>query len=257
MDAAERHVRVRIDLAYDGGGFHGFAAQAEDVRTVEGVLAAAVATLAGGPVELAVAGRTDKGVHARHQVVHADVPADCRLVGDVERARGALDGMCGPEIAVWRVRVVDEGFHARFSATERRYRYRLCDAVALDPLERHATWHVGPPRLDEAAMEAGGAHLLGEHDFASFCRRAGEQHLTRRIDELRVRRQPHGIVEVTLAGPAFCHQMVRSIVGCLLRVGRGHRDPDWAAEVLAARDRQAVGQVAPPRGLVLTGVRYG
>lgn len=245
---------MRIDLAYDGSGFHGFAAQ-PDRRTVEGELTAALARLA-GPVEVTVAGRTDAGVHARGQTVHVDVPAEARLLRDLSAARTALDRMLGPEIAVWRVRVVPRTFDARFSATQRRYRYRYGDRAALDPLERYSCWHVGPPALDVAAMHAGGQHLVGEHDFASFCRRRGDQHLVRRIDELSVRRGRGGIVELRVAGPAFCHQMVRSIAGCLLPVGRGTRAPSWVAEALAARDRQAIGQVAPPHGLVLDRVRY-
>lgn len=247
--------RVRVDLAYDGTGFRGYARQ-RGQRTVQGVLEEALAKLCGGPVETTVSGRTDAGVHATAQVVTFDVPAGARLLADLDRARDALDKMCGPEITVWRVRVVAGGFDARFSASQRRYRYRLCDTPAMDPLERHRTWHVGPPRLDVAAMEAGGAHLLGEHDFSSFCRRRADEHLNRRIDLLTVRRRAHGLVVVAVAGPAFCHQMVRSIVGCLVRVGRGQQPPDWVGEVLAARDRAAVGHVAPPHGLTLVGVSF-
>ncbi len=258
-DSGHGQVRLRIDLAYDGSAFRGFAAQPR-LRTVEGVLADAVAKLAGSPIELTVAGRTDKGVHAASQTVHVDVPLDSRIGRAPEQARSALDGMCGPEIAIWRVRRVPATFDARFSANQRRYRYNLCDAEAMDPRWRHDTWHVGPPRLDTDAMHRGGSHLLGEHDFASFCRQpspANPRHLVRRVDRLEVRRRPHGHVEVAIAGPAFCHQMVRSVVGCLLRVGRGQRDSGWVRDVLGARDRQAVGQVAPPRGLVLVGVSYG
>ena len=154
------------------------------------------------------------------------------------------------------MRRVPASFDARFSATQRRYRYRICDADAMAPLWRHDTWHLGPPRLDVEAMDAGGRHLLGEHDFSSFCRRSGDQHLVRRIDQLAVRRERAGLVVVSVAGKAFCHQMVRSVVGCLVAVGRGRRRPDWVAEVLAARDRQAVGQVAPPHGLTLVGVSF-
>ena len=257
MSAPETTVRVRVDLAYDGGGFRGWARQRDTaVRTVQAVVDDALATLAQAPVDTTVAGRTDAGVHADRQVVHCDVPAGCRLVADLERAREALDALCGPEITVWRVRRVPRAFDARFSARQRRYRYRICDAVALHPLERHRTWHAGLPRLDTQAMRAGGHHLVGEHDFSSFCRRAGDQHLVRRIDELAVRRRSAGLVTVDVAGKAFCHQMVRSIVGALVRVGRARRDPHWVAEVLAARDRQAVGDIAPPHGLTLSGVVY-
>lgn len=251
-------VRVRVDLAYDGSGFRGWARQKGDpVRTVQQVVEDALATLAGAPVETTVAGRTDAGVHAEHQVLHCDVPEGCRLVADVDRAREALDALCGPEVAVWRVRRVPRTFDARFSARSRRYRYRLCDGVAVSPLERHRTWHVKPPRLAAERMHEGGQHLVGEHDFSSFCRRAGDQHLVRRIDRLAVRRRSAALITVDVAGKAFCHQMVRSVVGCLTAIGRAARPPEWAAEVLAARDRQAVGEIAPPHGLTLVAVSYG
>jgi tRNA pseudouridine38-40 synthase len=223
---------------------------------VQGVLEEALATLAGEPVATVCAGRTDAGVHATAQVVHCDVPAGARLLADLERTRNALEKLCGPEVTVWRVRRVPASFDARFSATQRRYRYRLCDAPAMSPLWRHDTWHVGPPVLDVEAMQAGGAHLLGEHDFSSFCRRAADQHLTRRIDLLEVRRGSGGLVVLRVEGKAFCHQMVRSVTGCLVRVGQGTRPPEWVAEALAARDRHAVGQIAPPHGLTLTGVSF-
>lgn len=254
MDADR--IRVRIDLAYDGRPFHGFARQV-DQPTVQGTLEAALTKVARDtPVTTVGAGRTDAGVHAEHQVVHADLPADLPLLSDLDRLRRALDVTCGPAITVWRVRRVPATFDARFSATLRRYRYLLCDAPGVSPLRRHEVWHVGPPSLDTDAMELGGSHLVGEHDFSSFCRRHGDQHLVRRVSRLVVRRRPRGIVEVAVEGPAFCHQMVRSIVGCLLTVGRGRRPPDWVAEARDARDRQAVGGVAPPHGLVLRAVRY-
>lgn len=248
-------VRLRIDLAYDGGGFRGFARQPDQV-TVQGVLEDALARLAGTAVATVGAGRTDAGVHATAQTVHVDAPGDSRLVRDLDRARSALDAMCGPQITIWRVRRVPASFDARFSATQRRYRYRLCDRDAMAPLWRHDTWHVGGPTLDTDAMHAGAQALVGEHDFSSFCRRRGDQHLIRRIDSVRVHRVRTGLVAVDLAGRAFCHQMVRSVAGCLLAVGRGRRPPAWTADVLAARDRLAVGQVAPPHGLTLTSVRY-
>ncbi|MGH8901892.1 MAG: tRNA pseudouridine(38-40) synthase TruA [Egibacteraceae bacterium] len=248
-------VRIRVDLAYDGAGFAGFARQPGQ-RTVQGVLEDALAKLAGVPVEVTVAGRTDRGVHATAQTVHCDIPAGARLLYDLDRARAALDAICSPDIGVWRVRRVPSTFDARFSATQRRYRYRICDAAAMSPLWRHDTWHLGPPALEADAMEAAGRHLLGEHDFSSFCRRRGDGALVRRIDRLTVRRERAGLVIVAIAGKAFCHQMVRSVTGCLVAVGRGKRPPDWVADVLAARDRQAVGHVAPPHGLTLVGVSY-
>jgi tRNA pseudouridine38-40 synthase len=249
-------VRIRVDLAYDGTAFRGFARQA-DQHTVQGTLEGALSRLCGDvAVETTVSGRTDAGVHAAVQVVHCDVPEGARLLGDLDRARSALDAMCGPEIAVWSVEVAPTDFDARFSATQRRYRYRICDAVAASPLRRADTWHLGPPALDADAMDLGGRHLVGEHDFSSFCRRQGDQHLVRRIDRLAVRRVGGDLVTVEVDGKAFCHQMVRSVTGCLVAVGRGDRAPGWVADVLAARDRQAVGRVAPPHGLTLVGVSF-
>ncbi len=256
-DVAHSHdvVRVRIDLAYDGAGFRGFARQ-PDQHTVQGVLETALARLTGAVTPTVCAGRTDAGVHATRQTVHLDAPRDCRLISDLTRARAALDAMCGPTVTIWSIRRVPASFDARFSATLRRYRYRLCDREAMAPLWRHDTWHIGGPPLAVDAMHAGAQSLTGEHDFSSFCRRRGDQHLIRRIDTLAVRRLRAGLVVIDLAGPAFCHQMVRSITGCLVAVGRQRRPASWTRDVLAARDRQAVGQVAPPHGLTLTGVSY-
>lgn len=223
---------------------------------MQGLLEAGLARLCGDEVLTVGAGRTDAGVHALAQVVTADVDEGARLLGDPQRGRAALDALCGPQITVWRVRQVSEDFDARFSATARRYAYRLCDADAAPPLWRHDTWQVGAPTLNEAAMHAGAQSLVGEHDFSSFCRRRDDQHLIRRIDEVAVRRSQPTLLTVEVQGRAFCHQMVRSVVGCLLRVGREQRAPEWVGEVLAARDRAAVGQVAPPHGLTLTGVAY-
>jgi tRNA pseudouridine38-40 synthase len=248
--------RLRIDLAYDGGGFHGFARQ-PDTRTVQGVLEDALwrcwRRKQDEPVTTTVAGRTDAGVHAECQTVHVDAPP-----GDIDtaRLRRALDRLCGHEITIWDVRTVPDDFDARFDAVRRRYRYRLCDDDAMDPHWRHTTWHVGPPPLDVDAMTTGGRQLLGEHDFSSFCRRSGDQHLRRRLDVLEVERTADGAVAVQVHGPAFCHQMVRSIVGCLVPVGRGRRAPDEVGRILRTRDRAAVGQVAPPHGLTLVGVDY-
>ena len=248
-------VRLRIALAYDGGDFSGFARQ-PDRRTVQGVLEAALARLSGAAVTTVGAGRTDAGVHADLQVVHADVPAGSRIVADLDRARGALDAICGPALTIWEVQHAPASFDARFSAIRRSYRYRICDDDPLPPLWRHHTWHVKTPRLDVGAMQAGGQVLIGEHDFSSFCRRRDDQHLTRRVDAIAVSRRAGNLVIVEVSAKAFCHQMVRSITGCLYTVGRGRRSPEWVADVLTAKDRQAVGQMAPPHGLTLIGVSY-
>jgi tRNA pseudouridine38-40 synthase len=248
-------MRLRIDLAYEGTGFRGFARQ-PDQRTVQGVLEDALLLFFGVPVTTTGAGRTDAGVHASGQVVHCDLPPEARNTGDLVRARGALDHLCGQDVTIWRVRRVSGSFDARFSATQRRYRYRLCDAVAMDPLWRVRTWHVGPPALDVEVMEVAAQHLLGEHVFASFCRKREGDALVRRIDRIAVRRGAGGLVVVGVDGASFCHQMVRSVVGTLVEVGAGRHPSGWVRGVLAAQDRSAAGAVAPPHGLTLTHVRY-
>jgi len=221
---------------------------------VQGLLEGALARLAGEPIVTTVAGRTDAGVHAVGQVVSCDVPLEA--FADPGRVRQALDRLCGPEVTVWAVKIVDAAFDARFSALQRRYVYRLCDAQAMPPLWRHDTWHAGAPPLDVEAMNQGALALMGEHDFSSFCRRAGDEHLVRRIDRLDVHRAQPDLVLVEVDGPAFCHQMVRSIVGCLRVVGTGRRPPASIAQALAARDRAAAGPLAPPHGLTLLAVDY-
>jgi tRNA pseudouridine38-40 synthase len=251
-------VRLRIDLAYDGEPFAGFARQ-PDQHTVQGTLEGALSRLTGESVTSTCAGRTDRGVHALAQVVHVDLDPSAarvaRALADLGAFAERLDHLVGRAITVWRARVVPADFDARFSATARAYRYRLVDAPRLAPLERHDRWHVAAP-LSVPRMRAAAAHLLGEHDFASFCRKAPGRTTTRRLDTVTVARHG-GLVEVALAGPAFCHQQVRSIVGCLVDVGFGRREPDWLAEVLEARDRSAASRVAPPHGLVLERVSYG
>jgi tRNA pseudouridine38-40 synthase len=277
--------RLRLVVAYDGAPFSGFARQ-RDRRTVQGELEAALSRLAKRPVRTVGAGRTDAGVHARGQVVHADVPA--RL--DPERVRRALNGRLGPAIVVAEAAWAPPGFDARLSARRRAYVYRVDDSGTPDPLLRGfvLAWPrpLSVPRMREAARP-----LVGEHDFAAFCRRRGGATTTRRLRSLTVRRvrgtltprgapkkfahyQDHGIpdgdqggrhgnartslglVEVRLVADAFCWQMARSIVGHLLQVGDGRRDPASTAKLLAGRDRLAVGSVAPAHGLVLEAVTY-
>ena len=251
--------RLRVDLAYDGGPFFGFARQ-PDRRTVQGTLEGALARVLRQPVRTTCAGRTDRGVHARAQVVHLDVdPAPLRdpaVLGAPAVLRDRLDRLVGPEIAIWVVRRVGARFDARFSATSRRYRYRLVDAATLDPLDRHDRWHLGRP-LAVGPMRRAAAALVGEHDFGSFCRRAVGRTTVRRLDEVAISRPSSGRVDVRVDGAAFCHQQVRSIVGCLVEVGLGRQEPGWVADVLAARDRSAAARVAPPHGLTLEGVGYG
>ncbi|MGH3414357.1 MAG: tRNA pseudouridine(38-40) synthase TruA [Marmoricola sp.] len=259
-------MRLRIDLAYDGTGFHGWARQ-PGLRTVQGELEAAFDTvLRTAGTELTVAGRTDAGVHARGQVCHLDVPGvtiqGCttddstrhsrRLDGLVRRLNGVLD----QDVRVWRISEVPEGFDARFSAIWRRYRYRIADRPeAVDPVQRgHVlAW---PRRLDEEAMNQASGPLLGEHDFAAFCRRREGASTVRTLQRLAWERGPDGLLVAEIRSDAFCHHMVRALVGCLVAVGEGRRKPDWPAEVLARRQRDPAVTVMHAHPLVLEEVGY-
>ncbi len=246
-EAARR--RLRLVVAYDGAPFSGFARQ-RGRRTVQGELEAALSRLAREPVETVGAGRTDAGVHARGQVVHADVPAAL----DPERVRRVLNGGLGPAVVVRSAAWAPDGFDARFSARRRTYVYRIDDSAAPDPLTRGWVLHWRRP-LSVERMRQAARPLVGEHDFAAFCRSRQGAATTRRIRSIAVRRV-RGLVEVRVTADAFCWQMVRSIVGHLLDVGDGRREPDRTGEFLAAGDRSALGNVAPPHGLVLESVAY-
>ena len=241
--------RLRLVVAYDGTPFSGFARQRER-RTVQGELEDALSRLAKRPVRTVGAGRTDAGVHARGQVVHADVPG--RL--DPERVRRALNGRLGPAVTVHQADWAPPGFDARLSARRRTYVYRIDDSGDPDPLLRTfvLAW---PRRLDLDRMRKAAAPLLGEHDFAAFCRSRAGATTTRRLRSVGIRRV-RGIVEIRLVADAFCWQMVRGIVGHLLLVGEGRRDPATTAEILAAADRSRAGNIAPAHGLVLETVAY-
>ena len=239
----------RIDLAYLGTGFHGYAAQ-PNVRTVQGELEAAIARVL-GPVETFVAGRTDKGVHASGQVVSFSTD------GAVEpsRLQRSLNKQLGPEVAVSELRQVDDGFHARFSATGRRYVYKILNRTAPDPFLAHVSWHYTTP-LDLAAMNDGCAALVGKHDFASLCRAAAGKSTVR--DLRRVHWSEDGDMRLLeVAASSFCHQMVRSIVALSVEVGRGKLESAAVGDVLAAQDRNAGFGAAPPHGLTLVEVTYG
>ncbi len=259
---AEEALRnVRLLVAYDGTDFHGFAAS-PGVPTVMGALSAEVARIVRGPVELVGAGRTDAGVHAWGQVVSGPIPR----ATDLGRLAHSLNRLCGPAIAVREANWADPGFSARFSATARTYRYRIWNDPAPNPLAARHSWHVAAP-LDVAAMNAAATALLGDHDFGSFCRRPKvgddrpEPSMVRRLISARWESGdgstgPDPTLEFQITASAFCHQMVRSIVGTLVDVGLGRRSLDSIGEILEARDRRAAGQVAPPTGLILWHVDY-
>ena len=276
-------------MAYDGTGFHGFAAQ-EGLSTVAGTLAGALAKAARTPVALTCAGRTDAGVHALDQVVHFDVPADRSAALDPAALVKSCNSQVGPSIVVRSAEIAPEGFDARHSATARRYRYLVVNAPVGDPLLAGLTWHV-PDALDLRAMAAAADALLGEHDFRAFCRRVPgttpDDPITRRVVDARWTRldgrpataRTAGTSDVGAAdgayttGPslapvvgdllafeieanAFCHQMVRSLVGTLVDVGRGRKRPSDMLHIIRSADRSGAAQPAPPQGLTLMVVRY-
>jgi tRNA pseudouridine38-40 synthase len=266
--AAPARRRVKLVVAYDGGPFRGFAPN-EGVRTVLGELGAAVATVVRGPVALTGAGRTDAGVHAWGQVVSGDLPPSTDLADLVRR----LNKLCAPSIAVRSARWVAADFDARFSAEWRHYRYDVWNAPTPNPLLAGRVWFVPQP-LRRWAMQAACDPLVGEHDFASFCRRPKvpvdrtAPSLVRRVLAARWHDVDDGDgdgdgdgrdgahLRFEIRANAFCHQMVRSIVGTLVDVGLGKRSPGDVRGILLARDREAAGPVAPPTGLTLWEVGY-
>ncbi len=213
----------------------------------------ALATVARIPASLTVAGRTDAGVHATGQVAHLDVPPEGL---SPELLVHRLARLLPPDLRVPAVRRAPRAFDARFSALRRHYRYRVCDAPwGVDPLRRYDTLSY-PRRLDDAAMNTASALLLGEHDFAAFCRRRQGASTVRALERLEwTRCEPHLLI-AHVAADAFCHSMVRSLVGALLAVGEGRRPPDWPAGLLRHTTRTSEVTVAPAHGLTLIGVDY-
>jgi tRNA pseudouridine38-40 synthase len=243
-------VIVRLTLAYDGAEFRGWAKNAGQ-RTVEGVLSGALSRALGNDPKLSVAGRTDAGVHARGQVVSFVADDDV----DLERLQRSVNGMLAPEIVVNEVRRAPEGFNARFSATAREYRYRIDTGPWPDPFEARFVWH-RPGGLAVARMRQAARPLLGEHDFASFCRRPQSGGTVRRLERLSIARVGDRI-DISARANAFLHQMVRALVGTLVSVGDGRLDAGAVHEILEARDRGRTPQMAPAHGLTLERVIYG
>ncbi|SNS18968.1 tRNA pseudouridine38-40 synthase [Actinomadura mexicana] len=251
-------VRLRLDISYDGSDFAGWARQPNQ-RTVQGVIEDALARMLrlDPPPMLTVAGRTDAGVHARGQVAHLVVPvaAYSAINGTMPRR---LAGLLPPDVRVWRVSIAPEGFDARFSALSRRYVYRVCDnPFGVEPLRRHdVLWHPRP--LNLGRMNEAARRLVGENDFAAYCRRREGATTIRellRYEWARDDRDPH-LALATVEADAFCHSMVRALVGAMLMVGDGRREVEWPAQVLAARVRDSGVNVAPAHGLSLEEIRY-
>lgn len=279
--------RIRVDLAYDGAAYHGWAAQ-PGLRTVEGVLREGLATLIRREVPVVVAGRTDAGVHARGQVLHLDLTeqewtavARGRDVAPETALLRRLGGVLAREegaVVVSGVRQVPEAFDARFSALSRTYTYRIADALELrDPMRRRDTAWVdvglkragreeapprqgsdarGRPPLDARLMDAEAAAVLGLHDFGSFCRPREHSTTVRELQEFRIARDADGVITATITADAFCHHMVRALIGACLDVGEGRREPGWLAARLQEPNWDRHVRLAPPHGLVLERVDY-
>lgn len=252
-------------VAYDGTDFHGFA-ESNGVVTVMGTLRATLEQILQVELALTAAGRTDAGVHGWGQVVTGRFPEQT----DLARVQRSVNRMCAPTIAIRSAEWANDDFDARFSATSRAYRYDVWNHPQPNPLAARTSWHV-PHELDLDAMNAAATHLVGQHDFASFCRRAkvpegfpekslvrvihrAEWHRVDGVDAEAGERSP--LVRFEIAASSFCHQMVRSIVGTLVEAGRGRRDAASMVDTLHAQDRATAGPVAPPTGLVLWHVSF-
>ncbi|MCZ2822460.1 tRNA pseudouridine(38-40) synthase TruA [Modestobacter sp. VKM Ac-2977] len=252
-DAGGGLVRVRLGISYDGTALHGWARQ-PGLRTVQGELELALATVLRVDVDLTVAGRTDAGVHATGQVAHADLPGDL-FTAHQDRLLRRLRGVLSPDIAVTSAEAVTADFDARFSALARHYVYRLTDADAGPPPLRRADTVGWPRRLDVGAMQTAARLLLGQQDFAAFCRRREGATTIRTLLALDVERDGD-LVEIRASADAFCHSMVRSLVGALGAVGEGRRPAEWPSSLLARSERANDVPVAPAGGLTLLRVDY-
>ena len=256
-------MRLRLDLAYDGTDFHGWAAQ-PSLRTVQGTLEDALTRVLRAPSpQVTCAGRTDTGVHARAQVVHLDVgdqvlrdSAGRSTLPPADTLLRRLNGVLPEDVRVLHASVAPNGFDARFSAVWRRYAYRIADAPGLvDPLRRRSvlTW---PRALDTGLMNQAAAPLQGEHDFAAYCRRREGATTIRTLHELTWRRDSAGRAVATVRADAFCHNMVRALVGAMIVVGEGRRPPTWPTEVLLRGERDPRVTVVHAHGLTLEEVAY-
>ena len=266
MTAGRR--RVGFVVSYDGSDFHGFAVN-PDVPTVAGTLVAALEQITQVEVRLVAAGRTDAGVHARGQVVTVDLPEGT----DIGSLARSLNALCGPRIAVRDVRWVPDSFHARFSAIWRHYRYTIHNAAIPDPFLSSTAWHVHAP-INVRPMQLAADAIMGERDFSAFCRRPddgaddeGEANddpsnsssrsvSMKRFVMIAEWRRRGDIVTFDVRANAFCHQMVRSLVGTFVDIGLGKRPPSDMMTLVRSGRRQDASQVAPPHGLCLMEVAY-
>lgn len=252
-------MRFRLDIAYDGAGFHGWAGQGGELRTVQGELEGWIGRVLplDSPAELTCAGRTDAGVHARGQVAHVDLPTDDPDATASELFR-RLGRVLPDDVVVRKVAPAPDGFDARFSALWRQYVYRLAD-VPLDPLARNQVVKLRSP-LDVERLDAAASSLVGLHDFGAFCKRREGATTIREVLECSAHRvkmgTTRGMVAVTVRADAFCHSMVRSLVGALVAVGEGRREASWLTGLLDRTERAGDVTVMPAHGLVLEQVGY-
>ncbi len=249
-------LRFRLDFSYDGTNFNGWARQ-PDLRTVQGEMEKAISGLTRFDIELVVAGRTDAGVHATSQVAHFDLPERDKYGKEwrPEDLLYRLNRMLDEDIRINSVSIAPPFFHARFSALRRKYIYKIADGRRqLEPLKRFdiATWYRD---LDEKAMNDASRLLLGEHDFAAFCKTGGIGTTIRRLEKFEWNRQDDLLIANVVAD-AFCYSMVRNLVGACVRVGEGRFSPQWVKDVLENRERVSESLVFPARGLTLVGVEY-
>ena len=243
--------RLRIDLAYDGTNFAGWAKQ-PDRRTVQECIETALATISQITPETIVAGRTDAGVHATGQVIHVDLPESVALDDLVYKLNRLLD----EDVRVHNISIAPEAFHARFSALRRYYRYKILDDnKVLDPLARLdvSTWY---RPLDLDVMNKTSALLLGEHDFAAFCKYREGATTIRTLEKYQWKRSAEGFLVADIVADAFCYSMVRNLVGAVVCVADGRFDPEWIAGVLNNKERVSDSLVFPGRGLTLYQVDY-
>ena len=250
-------LRFRIDFSYDGTNFSGWAKQ-RDQRTIQGEMESALEPLTRNPIALQVAGRTDAGVHATAQVAHFDIPERDHNgnAWDVADIGYRLNRMLTEEIRIHSITLAPKFFHARFSALSRSYIYKIADGGQLiPPLLRYdiASWY---RPLDIMKMNQAISPLLGEHDFAAFCKARATGTTIRTLKEFSLERGPNDVITARVTADAFCHSMVRSLIGAAVCVGEGRFEPSWMKSVLDGRERIGESLVFPARGLTLTDVTY-
>jgi tRNA pseudouridine38-40 synthase len=244
-------LRLKIKLAYDGTNFSGWAKQ-PDRRTVQEEFEKAFATIVRRQCESIVAGRTDAGVHATAQIIHIDVPESTDLSDLAYRLNRLLD----IDLRVLEIEAAPEGFHARFSALRRHYKYQIVDSnKAINPLDRYdrASWY---RPLDLARLNEASSLLLGEHDFAAFCKFREGATTIRTLEKFQWERKADGLLVAQVVADAFCYSMVRNLVGSAVCVAEGRFEPSWIAEMLANRERISDSMVFPAEGLTLIQVDY-